>query len=327
VTTTNPYYRGPVSEHFDGVRFHNPNERTTDRSLAELLRWKFAFKASRWPRSVPITRAVPAERVAGLRITMVGHATLLIQAGGINILTDPVWSARASPVQFAGPRRVTEPGIAFRDLPPIGAVLLSHNHYDHLDLPALRRLHDTFDPLMVVPLGNDTIIRRVIPKARIVAGDWGERISLADGTETNIVPANHWSSRGLRDRRMALWCGHWISTTAGSVYFAGDTGYGSGAIFRDIRERYGPSDVALVPIGAYAPRWFMAAQHADPAEALRIALETGARRALGIHWGTFQLTDEARDEPVLGLGAAVAASSIDADYFVAASPGSVHDFG
>jgi L-ascorbate metabolism protein UlaG (beta-lactamase superfamily) len=214
-----------------------------------------------------------------------------------------------------------------RDLPPIDAVLVSHNHYDHLDLPALQHLHDTFKPLIVVPLGNDTIIRRVIPNAQIVAGDWGERISLADGAETNIVPANHWSSRGLRDRRMALWCGHWIRTTGGSVYFAGDTGYGSGAIFRKIHERHGPSDVALVPIGAYAPRWFMAPQHADPAEALRIALEAGARRALGIHWGTFQLTDEARDEPVVGLQAAVAAGSIDPDYFVPASPGSVHDFG
>jgi len=323
--TTNPYYSGPRSDHFDGIRFFNPGEPTTDRGLLQVLRWKATEKAACWPASVAITPARPAERVDRLTITMVGHASLLIQAPGLNLLTDPVWSERASPVSFAGPKRVTAPGIAFEELPPIDAVLLSHNHYDHLDAATLRRLKATHDPVMVMPLGNDAIVKAAVPGARVLVGDWGDRLPL-DGGATTLTRANHWSARGTRDRRMALWCGHWIETPTGTIWFAGDTGYGSGAIFPAIRQRHGEADVALIPIGAYAPRWFMAAQHTNPAEAVRIMEDVGATHALGIHWGTFQLTDEARDEPAERLALAVAEAGIGPDRFVAAAPGGVYQF-
>ena len=319
-------YEGPVSDHFDGMRFFNPHEPDTDRSLADIVRWRWTSRPATWPKSVPVWQAKPEPRVSGVRITMVGHASLLIQAGGANLLTDPIWSERASPLAFAGPRRVTAPGIAFDDLPPIDAVLLSHNHYDHLDVATLRRLHAAHAPLMVMPLGNAALVRGAVPGARMAVGDWHERIVLPGGAATTLTRANHWSARGLRDRRMALWAGHFIETAAGTIWFAGDTGYGDGTIFQDIHARHGAPDVALIPIGAYAPRWFMAPQHCDPDEAVRIMRDVGAGRALGIHWGTFQLTDEPREEPAERLTDACAAAGWAGDRFVAAVAGGVYDF-
>ena len=321
----NRYYDGPPSDHYDGVRFFNPGQPSTDRGLTALLRWKLAGGAARWPRHVPVVQARPEARVAGLRVTMVGHASLLIQAAGINILTDPVWSERASPFSFAGPCRVTAPGVAFDDLPPIDLVLLSHCHYDHMDVATLRRLHAAHDPLMAMPLGNDAIVRTAIPGARCVVGDWWDGLPLGRNVTTTLTPAYHWANRWPSDVRMALWSGHWLDTPAGSVWFVGDTGYGDGAIFGQVHGRLGSPDVALIPIGAYEPRWFMAAQHVNPAEAVHIMRDVDARRALGIHWGTFQLTDEAREAPIQALAAALAEAGIAPDRFVAAQPGSVHD--
>ncbi len=321
----NRYYTGPVSDHFDGVRFFNPGHPDTDRSLGDMLRWKFGEKPAHWPKAVPAQQVVPEARVDGLRVTMVGHATVLIQAGGLNVLTDPLWSSRASPVRFAGPRRVSPPGIALADLPKIDVVLLSHNHYDHLDVATLRQLQAGHQPLIVTPLGNDATIRQAVPDARIAVGDWGDRFALDHGAEAHIVPAHHWSARGTGDRRMALWGGFMLRTPAGLVYFAGDTGYGDGEIFRAMRARYGAPDVALLPIGAYAPRWFMAAQHTNPDEAVRIMLDLEARQAIGIHWGSFQLTDEPREEPLAQLREALDQRAIAPARFPAALPGEVFD--
>ncbi|HEX8420736.1 MAG TPA: MBL fold metallo-hydrolase [Sphingomonas sp.] len=322
----NRYYQGPPSDHFDGTRFFNPGQAAVDRGLRDMLRWKVVgAAAARWPRSVAVTPARPEARVTGLRITMVGHATLLIQVAGVNILTDPVWSDRASPFRFAGPKRVTEPGIAFDDLPPIDIVLLSHCHYDHMDVATLRRLHAAHAPLMAMPLGNDTIVRAAVPGARCIVGDWWDRLPLTDAIATTLTPANHWGNRWPTDVRMALWSGHHLSTPAGSIWFVGDTGYEDGRIFADIAARLPAPDVALIPIGAYEPRWFMAPQHVNPAEAVRILDDVGAGRALGIHWGTFQLTDEAREAPVEALAAAMDDAGVSADRFVAAQPGGVYD--
>ncbi len=322
----NRYYAGPVSDHFDGTRFFNPGQPSTDRGPKDALRWKLAGAAAKWPASVPITPAKPDARVDGLRITMVGHASLLIQAAGLNILTDPVWSDRASPFRRIGPKRVTVPGIAFDDLPAIDAVLLSHGHYDHLDVATLRRLKAAHDPLILMPLGNDVTVREAVPGARCVAGDWWDRLALGKGIATTLTPAYHWSNRWPTDTRMMLWSGHYLETPAGSVWFVGDTGYGDGAIFAAVRDRLGPPDVALIPIGAYEPRWFMAAQHVDPAEAVRIFQDVGADRALGIHWGTFQLTDEGRDAPMIALREACASAGIASDRFAAACPGDAVDY-
>jgi L-ascorbate metabolism protein UlaG (beta-lactamase superfamily) len=323
VAKRNPYFQGPPTYNFDGLRFFNPGEPDTDRSLGQVLRWKLAGSAAKWPKHVPVIPVKPEHRVDGLRVTVVGHASFLIQAGRLNILTDPVWSEFASPIRFAGPRRVVAPGIAFDDLPPIDAVLLSHNHYDHLDIDTLRRLDEMHAPLIVTPLGNDVIIRRHIPGARVFTGDWGSCFEIGKGAETHIVPANHWSARGAGDRRMALWGGFMIRTPVGLVYFAGDTGYGTGKIFKDIRTRYGAPDLALLPIGAYAPEWFMSAQHCNPEEAVQIMLDLDARHALGIHWGTFQLTDEERNDPVSRLRAALTDRGLDESCFHAASPAEI----
>ncbi len=323
---TNRYYQGPPSDHFDGVRFFNPGQPSTDRGLTDLLRWKLAGGAAGWPKSVAVAAARPQARVAGLRVTMVGHATLLIQAAGVNLLTDPVWSERASPFASVGPRRVTAPGIAFEDLPPIDVVLLSHCHYDHLDVATLRRLQANHAPLMTMPLGNDAIVRAAVPDARCVVGDWWDRLALGDGLSTTLTPAYHWANRWPTDVRMALWSGHFLDTPAGTIWFVGDTGYGDGVIFRQVRDRLGAPGVALIPIGAYEPRWFMSAQHVNPAEAVRVLRDVEARHALGIHWGTFQLTDEARDAPRLALASALSAASIPPHRFIAATAGGVHDF-
>jgi L-ascorbate metabolism protein UlaG (beta-lactamase superfamily) len=319
--SVNPYYSGPPSDHFDGLRFFNPDHPDTDRGFHDLLRWKLKETAAPWPRSVPVRQAIPDASVPGLRATIVGHASVLIQAGGLNVLTDPVWAQRASPLPFAGPRRVWAPGIAFEALPRIDAVLLSHNHYDHLDMATLRWLHLRHSPLMVTPLGNDAILRRAIPGVRVVAGDWWERIEIGTGGEVMIVPAYHWSARTGRDRRMALWSGFMLSTGAGRAYFSGDTGYGNGRIFREVRQRIGRPDLALIPIGAYAPRWFMCAQHTDPNEAVQILEDLEAARAVGIHWGVFRLTDEHRDEPPELLLKALARRGIAENLFPAGVPG------
>jgi L-ascorbate metabolism protein UlaG (beta-lactamase superfamily) len=321
VKSHNRYYAGPQSDHFDGLRFFNPGHPSTDRSLRDLLRWKLKEKSARWPRTAAAHQAIPDSRVGEMRVTIVGHASVLIQADGLNVLTDPVWSDRASPVPFAGPRRVLAPGIAFERLPPIDAVLLSHNHYDHMDMVTLRRLSAVHAPLMVTSLGNDAILRRAIPDVRVQAADWWECVDIGKGGEVTVVPAYHWSARTGRDRRMALWSGFMLSSGAGRIHFAGDTGYGDGQIFRQMRRRIGRPDLALIPIGAYAPRWFMSAQHTDPNEAVQILQDLEAARAVGIHWGVFQLTDEPREEPPELLLEALARHGVPEAQFPAGVPG------
>ncbi|MGI4879552.1 MAG: MBL fold metallo-hydrolase [Janthinobacterium lividum] len=312
-----------MTDHFDGLRFFNPGEPDTDRGLRDVLRWRRAAPKNPWPQQIEVQPVVPERRTDALTVTMVGHATVLIQIAGLNLLTDPVWSARASPVQFVGPKRVMAPGVQLHDLPPIDAILLSHNHYDHLDIRTLRELNGHHAPLIVTPLGNDAIIRRHLPEARIETGDWGDGISIGQHADIHIVPANHWSNRGPRDRRMALWGGFMIRAAGKLIYFAGDTGYGTGVIFREMRQQFGSPDLAILPIGAYDPRWFMAAQHVDPEEAIQIMCDLDARMALGIHWGVFKLTDEMRDDPVSRLAAGLAARNITPTRFEPMLPGHV----
>ena len=321
---SNPYYRGPVSDHFDGLRFASPGG-LTDRTLAQVMRWKADRAGEPWPKTFPSPYPAdrPPERFAGLRVVLIGHASYLIQVAGRNILIDPVFAKRASPFRVAGPKRVNPPGIAFADLPPIDAVLITHNHYDHLDGPSLARIWQAHQPLIVAPLGNDAILRGYDDTMHVETRDWGGTVDLGAGITVHLTPAKHWSARGINDRRMALWCAFVLTTPAGVHYHVGDTGFGDGAIFRDVRARFGPPRLATLPIGAYEPRWFMQAQHVNPAEAVEIVKIIDAAQALGHHWGTFRLTDEGVERPVEALAAALDAAGLPPERFLALRPGQV----
>jgi L-ascorbate metabolism protein UlaG (beta-lactamase superfamily) len=319
----NPYYEGAVSDHFDGVRFFSPGQ-PQDKGLMELMRWQLGGGRKDWPERFPSPfRDRPPAAVDGLRVVLVGHATVLIQVAGLNILIDPVYAERASPVSFAGPQRVNPPGIAFEDLPPIHTVLITHNHYDHLDVATVARLWRRDRPRTVAPLGNDAIIQDEDPGIAVETRDWGQSVDLGNGVTAHLAPAHHWSARGMNDRRMALWCAYVLTTPSGVIYHVGDTGYGDGAIFRQTRERFGPPKLAILPIGAYEPRWFMKPQHMNPEESVRVMQEVGAEQALGHHWGTFRLTNEGVEEPVQELAAALASAEIPAERFRAMRPGEV----
>jgi len=298
-----PRWRGPVRGNFDGKRFRSIEP--LDHGFSEFLRWIGDRDRGPW-RSFTDSPpgAPPPERVSGesLRATFVNHSTVLIQMEGLNILTDPLWSERVSPVSFAGPRRHRPPGIRICDLPPIDAVVVSHNHYDHMDVATLRRLAEAHEAPVFVGLGNAAFLeRRGVPRARDL--DWWESAALAPGVTVTAVPARHFSSRSVFDRDHTLWCGWVVSGPSGSVYFAGDTGWGSH--FRMIGERFPDLRLALLPIGAYRPRWFMAQAHIDPEEAIRAQEVLGADTAVAIHFGTFAQADDGEYEPVAELRAAL----------------------
>ncbi len=302
-----PRYQGPPSDHFDGRRFHNLDTTVRPRRPGEFWRWISQRTPGPWrPWTDAPPGPTPPRRVHGeaLRVTFVNHATALIQTAGLNLLTDPIWSSRASPVSWAGPRRVRPPGLHFAQLPPIDLVLVSHNHYDHLDLPTLRRLHREHGPLFVVGLGNGALLRAA-GIDRVLELDWWQRHPLAPGITLTATPAQHFSARGLCDRNATLWVGYHLDTPAGAVFFAGDTGYGDH--FRQVRQRLGAPRLALLPIGAYRPTWFMARVHVSPAQAVRAALDLGAGTSVGIHFGTFRLADDGQDEPVHDLRRALRA--------------------
>ncbi len=319
------YYDGPASDHFDGTRFFDPKG-AQPRSVVDLIRWRLSGTRASWPERSPSPYAdrPPAEvNDRSWRISFVGHASLLLQTAGLNLLIDPVWSERVSPVSFAGPMRVNDPGIAFEALPPINAVLVSHSHYDHLDLPTLSRLAAAHRPRVITPLGNDAIMRGHDPAITAEAYDWGDRVTLPGGASVSLVPVQHWSARGLTDRNKALWAGFVIETPAGRIFHVADTGYGGGHHFRGAKERYGPFRLAILPIGAYEPRWFMRDQHMNPAEAVQAFRDCGAELALAHHHGTFQLTDEAIDAPPLALTQEMTAEGIPAEQFRVLRPGQV----
>jgi L-ascorbate metabolism protein UlaG (beta-lactamase superfamily) len=322
-------YSGPVSDHFDGERFFDPDG-VPPKSLADVLRWQFGRSRQRaaWPEWAPSPFSdKPPPRVDGgkVRLAFVGHASWLIQAAGLNILIDPVWSMRASPLSFAGPKRHNDPGIAFEALPKIDVVLVSHGHYDHLDTPTLSRLAKTFAPRVITPLGNDATMRDADPAIKAEAFDWHDRVELGSNIAVTLVPTRHWTARGLFDRNKALWASFVLETPAGKLYIVCDSGYGDGKHFRRVAEAHGPIKLAILPIGAYEPRWFMRDQHMNPEDAVKALADCGAARALAHHHGTFQLTDEAIDAPAIALGEALDAANLSREKFAVLKPGQVFE--
>jgi L-ascorbate metabolism protein UlaG (beta-lactamase superfamily) len=302
---------GPIqtraTDHFDGRRFFNPYA-PNFRTINDLRRWKRTRQKELWPEQVidpifPPPGETPPDRISA---TFIGHSTFLVQVGGVRILTDPIWSERCSPVSFAGPRRARRPGQTLEALPDIDLLLVSHNHYDHMDLPTLRQVKARWSPRVVTGLGN----ARHLAKADIrkpVELDWWQSTDCGPARVT-YVPSQHFSSRGLHDRNRSLWGGFVIEARGLTVYFAGDSGYSPD--FAEIGRKFPNIDLALLPIGAYEPRWFMRQQHVNPAEAVLAHLDLNPRRSLGMHFGTFQLTDEAIDAPVLALREARAQAGI-----------------
>lgn len=337
------YYRGPASDHFDGARFFNPEDGTRVHTFspARMLRFLLRRDRAEWPEAVPVprgyppadatlcpvgkgvvveswARCVPRVDPSGLWVTWIGHATTLVQAGGLAILTDPIWSDRATPLLPLGPKRARAPGIRFEDLPKIDVVLVSHNHYDHMDLVTLKRLWQRDRPIIVTSLGNDTILRRAGVPA--VARDWGGRVAVRPGVEVVVERVHHWGSRWGTDRNRALWSGFTVVLPGGNVFFAGDTGFGDGG-WADQAATRGTVRLAILPIGAFLPREVMRDNHTSPGEAITVFERLGAANALAMHWGTFQLSDEPIDAPREVLAASLRARGIAPSRFRAIEVG------
>ena len=282
----------------------------------DVLRWMTHREPGPWRTwtDVPPAPNPPLRVGAGeMRVTFVNHATTLVQMDGVNVLTDPIWSERCSPVSFAGPKRAVPPGVRLDQLPPIDVVVISHNHYDHLDLPTLRQVAATHRPRVLVPRGNRGLLGRS-RIANVEELDWWQSVDIRGGVRIAAVPAQHFSGRGLFDRDRALWAG-WVATgAAGSAYFAGDTGFGPH--FGEIRNRFGSPRLALLPIGAYRPEWFMSRVHMSPDEALRAHEILGAGTSVGIHFGTFRLADDGQDEAPARIEALTRASAAAPRFWV-----------
>lgn len=278
-------------------------------------------RRSRWPSSVTnkgtpkLSERLDADDVA---ITFVNHATFLIQIQGINILTDPIWSKRAGPFGLIGPARARLPGVAFDHLPHIDLVLISHNHYDHLDLDTLKRLHQTFAPRVLVARGGKKLVESTGMKG-VQEMDWWESLQILTGITVTFAPTQHFSARGLFDRQKCLWGSYMIHDRERRIYFAGDGAYSTH--YAEIRKRLGSPDLALLGIGAYEPRFFMKPMHMNPAEAVEAHHDLGSKQSIAMHFGTFQMSCEGIEQPLTDLKAALLKKDVPEECFVALHEG------
>ncbi len=315
------------SDHFDGSRFFNPGAKV-DKSFWQFLKWQWSRDAAEWPdwRDIELSSPDTSEPSVGeFFVTFINHATHLIRFPGLNVLTDPIYSERASPISWAGPKRIHEPGIPFDQLPRIDVVLVSHNHYDHMDADTVRHLSEVHNPLFVTPVGNKALLEDFGAK-RVVELDWWEKTPIpTTNSLVTLVPARHWSSRSLFSRNTALWGGFVIEAGGHRVYFAGDTGYGD--FFQDIAERFPGLSLSILPIGAYEPRWFMKEQHLNPADAVRAHLDLQSAQSMATHFGTFRMADEGPEDPSRELGIALVNTQVDPSRFVVPRPGERLRFG
>lgn len=318
-----PPYHGAVSDHFDGKKFINHGNAKA-KGLNDVIRWMLNRKRGAWKEQDVPQGSKPVPNLTGIRVTFINHTTFLIQVDGINILTDPVWSKRASPFNWIGPKRMRPPGIRFEDLPEIHAVLISHNHYDHLDLATLKKIVQGHRPEIIVPLGVKAFLeRRNINDVKEL--DWWNSCVLRSQTPIEAVPAQHFSGRGSFDRDKSLWCGFVITTKHGKIYFAGDTGYHP-QTFKTIASSSGPFRLSIIPIGAYKPAWFMGPIHCSPDEAVQIHLDVKTEQSIASHFGTFALADEAQTDPVIDLKIELQKRSLPEKIFLVLEEGQPYDF-
>jgi L-ascorbate metabolism protein UlaG (beta-lactamase superfamily) len=283
-------------------------------------------KRSRWPVSVEnqgVPRLVERPGPDDVAVTFVNHSTFLIQMAGLNILTDPIWSKRASPLRWIGPTRVRKPGVGFSDLPEIHFVLLSHNHYDHLDIETLKAISGRFDPVVLVAAGDKQLVESTGLK-RVHEFDWWEEIQIDPGFKITFTPTQHFAARSLFDRQKSLWGGYMIQNVDRRIYFGGDSGYSSH--FSDIKRKLGTPDIAMLGIGAYEPRWFMKPMHMNPAEAVKAHIDIGARQSIGMHFGTFHMSAESIDQPLTDLKTALLKEGIPESKFTTLHEGETRAF-
>ena len=298
----------------DGT-FRNSNGVAINKKFSELMRWRREAPKVKL-LSFPLSENNPAylqQNRSEATLTWIGHCTLLLQLNGLNILTDPHFSKRASPVSFSGPKRGTPPGLNLEQLPPIDIVLISHNHYDHFDNASIKYLAQRDQPQFIVPLKLAAAVARLGSRT-IHELDWQDALTI-NGIKIVAEPSHHWSARGLFDRNETLWANYVIQHEQFRFLFIGDTGYSDD--YAALGEKYGGFELAAIPIGAYAPRWFMKQAHINPEEAVKIFHDVNARQAVGIHWGVFPLTNEAMDEPPRRLANACAAQGIGEKQFTA----------
>jgi L-ascorbate metabolism protein UlaG (beta-lactamase superfamily) len=308
-------------KHFDGKRYYNPGVAPV--TLKDVFKWTLTRKPpKRTKRSHKILFQPKESKPNELRVTFVNHSTVLIQWKGKNVLTDPIWSKRCSPIKWVGPKRLHPPGIPFEDLPPIDLVLLSHNHYDHLDIPTLKRLNKRFHPLILTGLGNKKLLNRN-GISHVHEMDWWEEIHITDTLSIAFVPAQHQSGRKGYDQCKTLWGGFVVMDGNENIYFAGDTAYSG--FYKEIKKKYGPPKLALLPIGAYKPRWFMKRFHQSPEEAVKAHQDLHAEHSLGIHFGTFLLSDEKAEDPPSELEESLKEANISKEDFFTLLPGESRD--
>jgi L-ascorbate metabolism protein UlaG (beta-lactamase superfamily) len=308
-------YKGAKSDHFDGKRFHNPTG-APPKGLWHVFKWKMFGAAKPWPQwienqAVPQLSLLPTERE--VIVTFINHAMVLLQFKNLTILTDPHLSERTSPVSWAGPKRVRRPGVSFDELPKIDVIAISHNHYDHLDIPTLQKISKRDQPRIFIPLGDGALLEKN-QITNFQELDWWEEVVIAPGFKVIFTPCHHWSARGVFDRNKSLWGSFTFDYLGAKIHFGGDTGYSDH--FKMIYAKLGAMSFSMLPIGAYEPRWMMKEQHLNPEEAVQAHLDLKSKKSMGIHFGTFQLTDEGIDDPVSDLKKALKKMNVPENEFI-----------